>query len=334
MPYITFWLAIAIVFDALFLLSPNVDVLQAISAALQIIGTAALLGFGGLHLAFNSPMPQDDKVKCLVIHAVGAFVYTLSWIVMVSFVGGIGTLITSGEFIFKFPGGAAFRWHLIAGPVLYTAIVTAIFSVRSFERSQNIIKEVELQALRAKLNPHFLFNTLHSIMMLFRIDADKAEKATEQFSDLIRYSFHGENTSSNSDAVFLSDEWKITEKYLELEKLRLAEKLNLNADVDKKALEFISPKLLLQPLIENAVVHGADENGVDIGLHINFYNDRISIIVQNEFKEQNVGKSSSGLGLNAVKAGLENTFGSNASLDIKKSGDLFIVKIDMPAQKA
>ncbi len=312
------------------------NVTQALNAAIQIIGIAAILGVGVLKFAMITPMPQDNRLQSIALHVAGAFIYTISWIAAVSFIGGIGTLISDGVFQLRPPSGPAFRWHLTAGPILYAAIVTAIFSVRSFERSQNLIKNAELQALRAKLNPHFIFNTLHTIMMLFRSDAAKAEKAMEQFSDLIRYSFHGEKQKQDSESqVSLADEWKIGKKYLELEKLRLGDNLRINTSIDENALKYLAPKLLLQPLIENAIIHGASgrEDGTELRISIKNKAGRINIAIENgcmAIENSHI----SGLGLKAVNAGLENLFGSHFRMtsEITKIGT-YSVEIEMPANE-
>ncbi len=333
-PYITFWLAIAIVFEALFLLTPDINFQRAVIAGLQIIGLAALLGFGVLRFAMISPMLQDDRTKCVAMHSMGAMFYTALWIGGVSLTGAVWSLFSSGAFDIRMPSGPALRWHLVAGPILYAAIVTAIFSVRSFERSQDLIKKAELKALRAKLNPHFIFNKLHTIMMLFRSDAEKAEKAMEQFSDLIRYSFHG-NIDANKREGFvrLKDEWTIAKKYLELEKLRLDDKLNIELFIDETVLGYRSPRLLLQPLIENAVIHGASDHEEGANLHISMAKktERIEIKIQNDCVSKEYSRGT-GLGLAGVKAGLENVFGSNfiMTCGIGKNS-WYNVDIDMPA---
>lgn len=333
-PYITFWLAITIVFEALFLLTPDINLQRAVIAGLQIIGLAALLGFGVLRFAMISPMLQDDRTKCIALHSIGAMIYTVLWIGGVSLTGAIWSLVSSGVFDYRMPSGPAFRWHLVAGPILYAAIVTAIFSVRSFERSQDLIKKAELKALRAKLNPHFIFNTLHTIMMLFRSDAEKAEKAMEQFSDLIRYSFHGNiDANKRRDHVQLKDEWNIAKKYLELEKLRLDDKLWIELLINEQVLSYQSPRLLLQPLIENAVIHGASdrEEGAKLRINMAMKSDRIEINIENDcvFSDYSRG---TGLGLAGVKAGLENMFGSDFSMTYGTGkNNWYYVAIEMPA---
>ncbi|MDG1857509.1 MAG: histidine kinase, partial [Emcibacteraceae bacterium] len=169
----------------------------------------------------------------------------------------------------------------------------------------------------------------------------KAEQAMEQFSDLIRYSFHNEGkyqSQSERGRVSLEKEWEICKKYLELERLRLGDNLRLFTDIDPNALRFKSPQLLLQPLIENAIIHGVANNecGGDIEIKINNDKNKISINVVNSLEKSTnkIERDTSGLGLLAVKASLESAFGTKAALRTEVIDDIsYHVEIIMPAEE-
>lgn len=122
-------------------------------------------------------------------------------------------------------------------------------------RAETLYARAQLQALRAQLDPHFLFNTLHSLVALVRIDPERAERALEQFGDLMRYStrVHREGV----DEVRLAQEWRFVETYLEVERLRLGDRLRVILHADPDLLELSVPAFCLQPLVENAVIHAA-----------------------------------------------------------------------------
>jgi LytS/YehU family sensor histidine kinase len=111
----------------------------------------------------------------------------------------------------------------------------------------------ELQALRARLDPHFLFNTLHSLGALVRGNPDAAEDAIEHFADMMRYVLRTTRTESD---VRLAEEIHFVRDYLALEQLRFAERLRVVEALDEEALGCRVPPLLLQPLVENALRHG------------------------------------------------------------------------------
>lgn len=121
-------------------------------------------------------------------------------------------------------------------------------------RAEALRSRAELEALRSRLDPHFLFNTLHSLLILVRHDQAAAEDALERFGDLLRYPLrlHREKL----DEVTLDEEWTFCLDYLSLESLRLGERIRIDAELDEEARECRIPAFSLQPLLENAVRHG------------------------------------------------------------------------------
>ena len=119
-------------------------------------------------------------------------------------------------------------------------------------RAETLYAQTSLAALQAQLNPHFLFNTLHSLMALVRYDSEKAEKAIEKLAEMLRYSLKDKRDSKNY-LVRLADELQFVENYLELEKMRLGERLSVEKDIEKETLDCLIPAFTIQPLVENAI---------------------------------------------------------------------------------
>ena len=119
-------------------------------------------------------------------------------------------------------------------------------------RAEAAASRAQLQALRAQLNPHFLFNALHSVGALVREDPARAEEAVERLGDMLRYAI-GDGAE---EEVPLSEEWAFTESYLALESLRYGKRLRIEKHVSPEALSCMVPAFVLQPLVENAVRHG------------------------------------------------------------------------------
>ena len=110
----------------------------------------------------------------------------------------------------------------------------------------------QLAALRAQINPHFLFNSLNSIAQLIRADPDRAEACVERLAEMFRYVLrHGE-----LDFVPLADELEMARAYLDIEHARFGDRLRLETHIDSPSLHQLIPSLVLQPLVENAVQHG------------------------------------------------------------------------------
>lgn len=116
-------------------------------------------------------------------------------------------------------------------------------------------KQAELQSLRAKINPHFLYNALNSIASLATTDGHKTEQMALSLSDFFKYSINREQKQLNT----LSEELNATRTYLEIEKVRFGERLNFEIDCPTELLDIPIPQLLIQPLVENAIKHGLSQ---------------------------------------------------------------------------
>jgi signal transduction histidine kinase len=144
-------------------------------------------------------------------------------------------------------------WAAAGGFTAYRAVRRARAEAAASAQARELLARSELEALRSKLNPHFLFNTLHGIVTLVRKDAVRAERALLMFSDLLRYVL--DTDKAGSDAVPLADELAFTRDYLALEQLRLGERLQVQWQVEPAAEAVEIPVLTLQPLVENAIKH-------------------------------------------------------------------------------
>ena len=123
---------------------------------------------------------------------------------------------------------------------------------REAERLRARLTSARLEALRMQLNPHFLFNTLHTISTMAGRDPEGIQTATARLSDLLRYAL----STADQQEVPLDEELDVLDSYLEIQKLRLGDRLSVSIDVEPAARRALVPTLLLQPLAENAVKHG------------------------------------------------------------------------------
>ena len=182
------------------------------------------------------------------------------------------------------------------------------------ERLRALRKSAELEALRARTDPHFLFNTLNSIASLIRSDADKAERMTVQLADLFRYTLD----SKNREQVSLREELEVVQAYLEIEKIRLGERLRYHIETDEEALGAPVPPLLLQPLVENAVVHGLapQRGGGELQIRAACRDERLHILIRDNGVGMGKGGSGTGNGLSLVRERLRHLYGTRASLDM------------------
>ncbi len=182
---------------------------------------------------------------------------------------------------------------------------------------QQALAESELQALKSQLQPHFLFNTLHGISTLIDVDKSRAKEIVLKLSDLLRTVLQ----DGTSDLVPLAEELKFAEAYLDIEKMRLESRLNISWNIQPGIQYLLVPPLILQPLIENAIVHGVacSREGGWLEIGIQRVEERIELLVRNSVR----GKSAtgSGLGLHNTEARLKHLYSSEASMSFTVGED-------------
>jgi sensor histidine kinase YesM len=192
--------------------------------------------------------------------------------------------------------------------------------------------QAELKALRAQVNPHFLFNTLHSLLILVRRDPRAAEDALEQFGDLMRYALRVQQGAG--DEVLLAEEWTFTQDYLALEKLRLGDRLRLHTDIDEAALSHAVPSFSLQPLLENAIGHAIAPRASGGNLWIRAVVDtgRLSLEVRDDGPGADAAaiEASSGTGLRLLRRRLAALYGDGAALTTRIDDGGFTVTLELP----
>jgi LytS/YehU family sensor histidine kinase len=192
----------------------------------------------------------------------------------------------------------------------------------------------ELSALRARLDPHFLFNTLHSVGALVRADSAAAESALERFADLLRYVLDAER--GGRDDVALHDELAFVRSYLALEQLRLGERLQVVEEVDPDALECAVPPLTLQPLVENAIRHGLAPlaRGGTLRVTAGFDGDLLALEVADDGAGADAATTSraAGLGLSTVRQRLQGRWPEARTDVVTAPGEGFVVRLRLPAR--
>lgn len=156
-------------------------------------------------------------------------------------------------------------WLFAIMPIIPAAIICTIGFNRSWWRVFKLVGEQEelrelalsaqLAALRAQLNPHFLFNSLNSIAELVRTDPERAEECIERLAEILRYVLR----RTQIDLVPLADELRIAQAYLEIEQARFGDALRVETRVEDATRSILLPGLILQPLVENAVKHGISQ---------------------------------------------------------------------------
>ncbi|TJY65956.1 ATPase [Sphingobacterium alkalisoli] len=197
------------------------------------------------------------------------------------------------------------------------------------EESERLVREAELYNLRQQLQPHFLFNSLNSIIALIGAKPDMAKKMTFQLSDFLR----GTMRKDDKQLISLSDEIKHLELYLEIEKVRFGHRLNTAFHYDEDILHAKVPSMIVQPLMENAIKHGLYNvtGDVLIETHIALENKILTIEISNPFEsDQYQNKKGNGFGLTSIHRRLFLIYSRTDLLGVSKTETKFIARIKIP----
>ncbi len=192
------------------------------------------------------------------------------------------------------------------------------------------VTEARLQALQARIRPHFLFNSINAVLSLIRSQPKQAETALEDMADLFRVLM-----ADNRELVPLAQEIALCRQYLALEKLRLNERLNIQWKIDNMPPDAMIPPLILQPLLENAVYHGIEPlaNGGTITIQIYTQLNEIHLVLTNPVDAKNNHQHGNKMALNNIKERLTLHFDLEASLKSKLENDEYEVHIVLPHRK-
>ncbi|HEX2539675.1 MAG TPA: histidine kinase [Caldimonas sp.] len=239
-------------------------------------------------------------------------------------------------------------WRSAWGVLVYTALVYGFGGVLHARRAHRAalaaaqaeaaLVRAELAAISGKLNPHFLFNTLNSIIVLTRKDARAAERALLSFSRMLRYLL--DTNRGGAERVRLQEELDFVRDYLELESMRLGSRLGVVWSLDEDTGDDRIPPLTLQPLVENAIVHGIAPRTEPGTVHIECRRlaepERLLLRVSDDgagcvWPPAEPRRSAAGIGLSALRRRFELDYDGRAAFDVRSSpGAGFRIEIVIP----
>lgn len=217
--------------------------------------------------------------------------------------------------------------------ILFFAFLITAFSLYYFNLQQHAyspaVSEARLQALQARIRPHFLFNCINAVLSLIRSQPKRAETALEDMADLFRVLM-----ADNRDLVPLAQEIALCRQYLALEKLRMEDRLMVNWQIGDMPPDAMIPPLILQPLIENAVYHGIEPlaNGGTITIQIYTSRKEVHVVLTNPYADTNMRHNGNKIALKNIKERLALHFDLEASLKTKQGKGEYQVHIVLPHQ--
>jgi two-component system, LytTR family, sensor histidine kinase AlgZ len=353
-PYLLAWVPLAGIL--LYLLS-GTGGLTTLEAAVMVVPLCLVYAFICLSAWYScrgTPLETTGFWRLVLTHQTAAILVSGLWVLIAR---GLALALSKIDVFSDLREKVVRTYPLLfaSGALLYLLAVGlhyVLFSVeasRDAERRENaariLARESELKALKAQVNPHFLFNSLNSISALTSIDAAKAREMCILLADFLRRTLGlGEKTG-----ISLEEELALVRSFLAVEKVRFGARLFVEEVVTQDALACSVPPLLLQPLVENAVGHGISNltEGGYIRLDIGYAPDGkaaardeeensthrdLLIRVENNFDPEAPRRRGHGLGLANVRQRLDARYGQRARFDARAEGDRFRVEIVLPAE--
>lgn len=338
--YLLAWIPFAALFAVLLDVPRTLSWREAIFLSVPLSLLYAFICLSPWYTCRARPIDKSPLSRVLADHLTGALVASGLWLLAIDF----GTYeIAHTPY---FPGihqriVPDYPLVFAAGFLIYLFWVAFYYVVIAIEASRDaearvlqagiLAREAELKALKAQVNPHFLFNSLNSISALTASDPARAREMCVLLGEFLRRTLGlGEKS-----AIPLEEELSLIHSFLAVEKVRFGARVHMSETVDTSALDVLLPPLLLQPLIENAVVHGIANlvAGGSINLSILPRDGKLAILVENSYDPEAPPRRKSGVGLANVRQRLLTRYGNRASFEAGPAGDLFRVSISLPAER-
>ena len=279
-----------------------------------------------VHLARRHPLDQSSWRRSVPIHLLAGALLTVAQIVLGQLIlAGLASLTGIGPFSDPL-NGVRKNFHS-AYPTYWLILLAA--TVWRAASLQARLAEARLAALRAQLQPHFLFNTLNSVSSLMYRDLDAADTMIARLSDLLRLTLRADQRRE----IPLREEMELLQRYLDIERIRFEERLRVAIDIAPEAEAAPVPPFLLQPIVENAVRHAIAPRpaGGRLDITARVERDLLVIRVADDGPGFAAGDPEPGVGLSNTRARLAELHGSAARLDLEQaaSGGL-VVTIALP----
>lgn len=333
------WLFFSLVLGALLTSSGMMSRAHALALAAVLSGIAQVSAMSAAFSCRTAPLSRTRPWRLVLTHVTTAVLLTFFWV-------KIGAIVARQFDVLEGWSGVYAEYLLktemlyATGFFYYLLSVAVNYALLAQKESQNAqarliessvrAREAELSALRAQINPHFLYNSLNSISALTSIDPARAREMCVALADFLRLTLG----MSEKTVIPLREELSLLEKYCAIEKVRFGERLTLEKEVTEEAQGCMLPPLLLQPLFENAVVHGIAQmpEGGWIRLRAARHGDQVSLTVENSWDPEAGSSRKNGVGLKNVQRRLEARYGDGAKLQASAEDAVFRVRLQFPVE--
>jgi two-component system, LytTR family, sensor histidine kinase AlgZ len=330
--YLAAWIPLVLLLGGVLASTGDFTWVQSGELVLPLSAIYAFVCLSAWYLCQAAPLRTTGALYVLVAVNTAAAVSSLIWAGAVGWAVAIGLgiepqylrqrpiLFAAGFLLFDL--AAAFHYALIALEASRQAQARAM-------QASILAREAELKALKAQIDPHFLFNSLNSISALTASDPAKAREMCVLLSDFLRSSLK----MGDRERIPLGEELALARNFLAIQQVRFGARLRIEEDIGARAGGCLALPLLLQPLVENAVTHGVATrlDGTSIRIGVSREGGRVAIRIENTF-DKDARRRNGGVGLANVRKRLEVRYGDAASLEVREIEDRFRVDVLFPAE--
>jgi two-component system sensor histidine kinase AlgZ len=339
--YLASWIPIAVLLTAIVTRDGGMPLMEAVVILLPMCLLYAFICQASWYVCQALPLRESGMPRLFGTHATASLVASAAWVgfglvwaflvgITFDLVGVVDCYMEQLPILF------------LSGVLLFLLAIAFNYLLITFEASQRaeqkalelqvLGREAELKALRAQIDPHFLFNSLNSINALIMADPAGARRMCVLLAEFLR----GCLKLGSAERISLGEEIELAEHYLSIEKVRLGSRLIVETDVDAACKNCRVPPLILQPLIENAITHGVAPmlEGGTVRIEARHHGDAIRIVVENPFEAEAGAKNGTGLGIKNVRMRLANLFNGDARLNVNENGGKFRIELQLPCDRS
>jgi two-component system, LytTR family, sensor histidine kinase AlgZ len=338
--YLAVWALAGMLLAALLAGAGGLSRSQSLAVAMPLALTYAFFCLSSWYVSRSMPLAATGLLRLTATALTAAFMSSAAWLALARV--WVEVLARRGA---GFDAPTTFqRIDALVfgfGVLLYLLSIAVSHLVGSFEQSreterralevQVLAREAELRSLRAQIDPHFLFNSLHSISALTAIDAGAARRMCLLLADFLRESL----ALGAAERIAVARELKLAEHFLDIERVRFGDRLAVLVVEADESGACLVPPLLLQPIVENAVTHGIAHllDGGTIRITVARTGSTLSMVVENPCDADRPRGTGSGVGLANVRQRLRALYGTDAWMSAAEQEGVWRVELSVPIRE-
>jgi two-component system, LytTR family, sensor histidine kinase AlgZ len=333
-PYLLLWMAPASLLGAARLVTAPEQWRQALALTLPLCALYAFVCLGAWYPAQANP-PGTPLPRLVGVQLLAAGTATALWLAVGRGWAALlarllpGTPLVFDELLPLLVVAGVLLWLLAAAACyLFLSRLAANDAERQVLEAQVAAREAELRALRAQMDPHFLYNALNSVSALVGTDPAGARRMCEQLAGFLR----GSLELDRAERIPLAKELALAHAFLQIERVRFGDRLRFVSEIDETAAAIEVPPLLLQPLVENALKHGIAHlvDGGTVTVQAKRRGATLYLVVENPLDPDRPASPGVALGLENVRRRLQTTYGERAMVVVDQRPHRFRVELRIP----